>query len=684
MATVGNETTGLNENHRRALGVTFQHIDELLSDALFEVTSGSPFSHVRCDLEEPELRAVSDHIARVRELLASAYTELGIPRRAPNVLGSAALDTAALFAMTDLEEVSPSRLAGYGSLGSEAAERVARVEAALSRALEELRTYVLRRTTWDLAGRFERLGSSAPAPDLLRAAERIIRERGLVEFRPALESILERLESPRFEIAVFGRVSSGKSSLLNAILESAVLPIGVTPVTAVPTRVVWGSERHISVEFADSERIRGDLDRLAEYVTEAQNPDNSKNVTRVTVFLDAERLRGGVVLADTPGVGSLTTAGARSTYSYLPRCDHGVVILDPLGALSRDDVRLVRLLLEGGIRASVIIGKADLLTPESRSTVVQFARDALKRELGVAIDVDAVSALADAGARARAWYEGHIAPLAREAAQSSEAIAGRKLLALSENLLATLRAAGGGQSGAPSTLATGAILVDAERAHREAEDAAYAISGSAAELLSEVISRAARDLATVESPDAQAASVVSSAADVVSSDARRRSVAILERFARQLDALRGRAAQRTGGEQPPTPRASVEVVTQPLLLVPDLASLRPGPSLIPKAFSGLRTHRLERELRAGTGNLESAFGTFVRDLANWTITQAKQILSDFSAELQPSPTSLRGPEGARNISSDIELLERLLAQHNSKLTGPTEKVEAPKKMQGPQ
>ncbi|HVW26931.1 MAG TPA: dynamin family protein [Polyangiaceae bacterium] len=672
MATVGDETAGLNENHRRALGVTFQHIDELLSNALFEVTSGSPFSHVRCDLEEPELRAVSDHIARVRELLASAYTDLGIPRRAPHVLGSAALDTAALFAMTDLEEMSPARLAGYGSLGSEAAERVAQVEAALNRALEELRTYVLRRTTWDLAGRFERLGSSIPAPDLLHAVERLIRERGLVEFRPALESVLERLESPRFEIAVFGRVSSGKSSLLNAILGSAVLPIGVTPVTAVPTRVVWGSERHISIEFANSEPIRGDLDRLAEYVTEAQNPDNSKNVTRVTVFLDAECLRGGVVLADTPGVGSLATTGARLTYSYLPRCDHGVVILDPAGALSRDDVRLVRLLLEGGIRASVVIGKADLLTPESRSTVVQFARETLQRELGVSIDVEPVSALADAGAPARAWYEAHIAPLARQAAQSSEAIVGRKLRALAENLLAALRAAGGGPSDAPSTLATGAILVDAERAHREAEDAAYAIGASAAELLSEVISRAARELATMESSDAQAASIVSSAADVVSSDARRRSVAILERFARQLDVLRARRGQSSRSEPLPTQRASVEVVTQPLLLMPDLASLRAGPSLIPKAFSGLRAHRLERELRAGASNLESAFGTFVHDLANWTITQAKQILSAFSADVQPSQPSLRGAEGARNVSSDVELLERLLALHTSKPPGPAE------------
>jgi len=43
--------------------------------------------------------------------------------------------------------------------------------------------------------------------------------------------ILDRLESKALEIALFGRVSSGKSSLLNYIVQSDVLPVGVNPIT---------------------------------------------------------------------------------------------------------------------------------------------------------------------------------------------------------------------------------------------------------------------------------------------------------------------------------------------------------------------------------------------------------------------------------------------------------------------
>ncbi len=58
---------------------------------------------------------------------------------------------------------------------------------------------------------------------------RVVARWQLVEFRPLIDSILQRIEHPRYEIAVFGRVNSGKSSLLNHVVGMDVLPVGVTP-----------------------------------------------------------------------------------------------------------------------------------------------------------------------------------------------------------------------------------------------------------------------------------------------------------------------------------------------------------------------------------------------------------------------------------------------------------------------
>jgi Dynamin family len=83
-------------------------------------------------------------------------------------------------------------------------------------------------------------------------SEKTVTRWQLVEFRPAIEMIVSRLESPSYEIAVFGRVSSGKSSLLNQIVGVDALPVGVTPVTAVPTRILLGDKPAAVISFAES------------------------------------------------------------------------------------------------------------------------------------------------------------------------------------------------------------------------------------------------------------------------------------------------------------------------------------------------------------------------------------------------------------------------------------------------
>jgi ribosome biogenesis GTPase A len=103
----------------------------------------------------------------------------------------------------------------------------------------------------------------------LQTLERIINDHGLIEFRSTLSMIIDRLESKSFEIAFFGRVNSGKSSLLNAIVQSDILPVGVNPVTAVPTRLVYGRTSRFTVRCADKNPEQFETGKLAEFVTEA-------------------------------------------------------------------------------------------------------------------------------------------------------------------------------------------------------------------------------------------------------------------------------------------------------------------------------------------------------------------------------------------------------------------------------
>jgi hypothetical protein len=114
--------------------------------------------------------------------------------------------------------------------------------------------------------------------------------------------IVNRLEKPCFELAVFGRVSSGKSSLLNHIAGLDVLPVGVTPVTAVPTRLEHGDESTAVVSFSESTPRRIDVKQLWEYASEEGNQSLAEASLRrkiaslsesVATSLESLRLRSG-------------------------------------------------------------------------------------------------------------------------------------------------------------------------------------------------------------------------------------------------------------------------------------------------------------------------------------------------------------------------------------------------------
>ena len=80
-----------------------------------------------------------------------------------------------------------------------------------------------------------------------------------------------------------------------------------------------------------------------------------------SVQVPARRLREGVTFVDTPGLGSLATAGAEETVAYLPRCDLGIVLVDAASTLTHEDLAIVQALYQSGAQAMVLVSKADLL-----------------------------------------------------------------------------------------------------------------------------------------------------------------------------------------------------------------------------------------------------------------------------------------------------------------------------------
>jgi GTP-binding protein EngB required for normal cell division len=267
----------------------------------------------------------------------------------------------------------------------------------------------------------------------------MIRDHGLVEYRSTISMLIDRLESPHFEVAVFGRVSSGKSSLLNYFLKRELLPIGVTPITAIPIRILYGEAPSAIIHFSEGHKEQVDLLRLPEFASEQQNPGNARHVTQIRVEIPEQYLKQGVIFVDTPGMGSLAASGAAETLAYLPRCDLGVVLIDAASTLNQEDLAILRMLYESGAQVMVLLSKSDLLTPEERRKAADYIRQNITAQTGGTFPVLPVSVMGFSRQLADQWFEGGLIPLLEKQQEAASASLRRKVGALRDAIMATLQ-----------------------------------------------------------------------------------------------------------------------------------------------------------------------------------------------------------------------------------------------------
>jgi GTP-binding protein EngB required for normal cell division len=418
---------------------------------LAAIGAESPLSQYTLDLPPMQRKVIGDHLQRIRREMGSILKRLDISPDGRRVSAAWSIQCRLIGVSIAIAEMEPSHLRGYGNLDPQSSAEIARFCGELERLVSSLDVYLRRAQGEDLSQRLSRLDGSPFDREVLATLERIITNRGFLELRPLLEAIVSRIESAQFEIAFFGRVSSGKSSLLNFILGHDVLPVGVTPVTAVPTRLRGGNKAEMVVTFEISSPQRLPVERIGEFVTEEGNPRNSRHVAGVEVFFPSPRLADGVVFVDTPGVGSLATCGAAQTMAYLPRCDLGVVLVDAGSSLNQEDLTILQALHEAAVPAMVLVSKADLLTDADRQRVLTYIEHHVKEALGLDLKAHPVSTVGSATGLTDAWLASRIAPTLENRRQLARASIQRKIVNLRELVIHTLSSLIAQRQGRPAS-----------------------------------------------------------------------------------------------------------------------------------------------------------------------------------------------------------------------------------------
>ena len=433
----------LNEAQQRRLAVSCQYIDKLLSSiehALHSASSLSPFPRYVVDVMPAQARVLEDHIRRIRSQLLRALDWQHLKPEPPEIPVTRAITTDLAFVDIAIEELRPSYMRGSGAVPDDAVEELNGVVHELRSLVQSMDRYVRQELGVNLESRLRKLESTGYDVALLRLIEELVTRHGLVEFRSRIEGLAVRLEDNNLEVALFGRVSSGKSSLLNALLSTNVLPVGINPITAVPTKLFYGPTLRAAVAYGTGREDEVTIEELSKLVTEQGNPGNLRNVVRAVVEVPSPRLKQGIVLVDTPGLGSLARRGAAETLAYLPSCDLALLLIDAGTSLNDEDIGTLRLLYEGGIPAIVLLSKADLLASGDLHEATNYIQEQLRTELGLEMAVHAVSSLPDRAVLLDHFFERELLPRFQKARALRNSSIARKIGSLKDAVAGALAA----------------------------------------------------------------------------------------------------------------------------------------------------------------------------------------------------------------------------------------------------
>jgi ribosome biogenesis GTPase A len=194
--------------------------------------------------------------------------------------------------------------------------------------------------------------------------------------------LLEKLRQNRFNLVMLGAFKRGKTSLINALLGTPLLPTGIIPLTSVVTILNYGEKLDIQVHFHNGESRQISQAELRDYITEKGNPQNHKGVREVEIDYPSEYLSDGVRIIDTPGVGSVYSHNSEVAYNYLPQVDAAVFVVTvdpPLSAAEQEFLQDIR---EYVHKLFFVLNKIDYVEAPERQEALEFTAQVLEANLG--------------------------------------------------------------------------------------------------------------------------------------------------------------------------------------------------------------------------------------------------------------------------------------------------------------
>ena len=191
--------------------------------------------------------------------------------------------------------------------------------------------------------------------------------------------VYNALNSNKFTIAVVGEFSRGKSTLINKLLCSDLLPVDNLPTTSMLTKVYYNEKNVLKYIHTD-----GTVEKL-EYSENVWDNlilnlsgNSPKGIVEVGTPVDWLK-EDEVKIIDTPGAGDLSDESAAIVNDALISCDGAIIAISATNPMSLTEKSFIEehLIVKKMPHIIIVLTRLDQIPKEERSRIIEYVKDKL-------------------------------------------------------------------------------------------------------------------------------------------------------------------------------------------------------------------------------------------------------------------------------------------------------------------
>lgn len=157
-----------------------------------------------------------------------------------------------------------------------------------------------------------------------------------------LTDLQKDIDKDFYSVVVLGEFKHGKSTFVNALLGTKILPMDVLPETATINAIMYDEKPRLSILYRDGTEVKGtvDYDYLKQF-SAGNNDSRLKNISYIKIGYPCELLKERIVLIDTPGVSDLNEQRSEITYRFIPKANAVLFLLNTRTPLKATEIDFI-------------------------------------------------------------------------------------------------------------------------------------------------------------------------------------------------------------------------------------------------------------------------------------------------------------------------------------------------------